>query len=262
MKAALIPPRGYYNSALQSDYHLMLAQIIDPDYVDLYDARVGDNFVIMDNGAAEGTMVRDVVLLTRAARMCVDEVVLPDVMCNAEATIARSKEFWTTVDVLDNRDVINRSQFSYMGVVQSQGSLGELIQCVEAFTEMDQVSTLGIPRHLVDKDKYARANFLSWLRGHGYNERFEVHLLGTNRLWPQEVSFVAQEHSWVRGVDSSLPYNYAIAGVELNSKFVSNGGIVRPEEYFDTVRKIDTELLQTNIDTFMRWASGTEGTQG
>ena len=253
MKAALIPPKGYYATAMQSDYHLMLAQITDREYVDTYGN--SDDYVIIDNGAAEGEMVSDSILLRRAMQVVADEIVVPDTMGHSDDTVARAHAFWESCTTAG----FSTENMKFMGVVQSQGDRAGVIQCVEAFEKMP-ITALGIPRHLVDKDKHARYMICSWLKSYGYDERFEVHLLGTNPKYPSEVCNIVEAHPWVRGIDSSLPYNYTIAGKQLSALGYPYGGIKRPGGYFDTVRRMDTTLLQSNIDTFMRWASGTEGT--
>jgi hypothetical protein len=254
MKAALIPPKGYYNSTAQSDYHLMLAQNTDPEYIGMYSSLPPDNYIIMDNGAAEGATVRDNILLHRATAMGVDEVVVPDEIGDSEGTIARAHRFFGAAQ----KDA-HWQKYKYMGVVQSQGDHGGIMECIHSFAEMP-INVLGVPRHLVTNDKYARFNILSMIKGYGFHKRFEVHLLGTNPKWSAEISVIQEVHPWVRGVDSSLPYNYSIVGERLTAKFRDNNPIARPEGYFDTIRKIDPDLLQDNIDTFMRWARGTEGT--
>jgi hypothetical protein len=219
MRAALIPPKGYYNSAAQSDYHLALAQLPDQDYIDLY------------------------------ANL--------DVMGDTAGTISRAEQFFAG---LKSKKDFNFNSVKYMGVVQSHGDNGSAMECIHAFDRLG-IHTLGIPRHLLSYDKYARYNLLNLIKGYDLHNRFEVHLLGTNPIFPVEVSVIAEAHPWVRGVDSSLPYNYSIAGKRLTASFLpTEQQVGRPEGYFDEIRKIDTDLLQDNIDTFMRWASGIEGT--
>ena len=248
MRAALIPPKGYFHTALRSDYHLALAQIRDPEYTALYANRKSSHYLILDNGAAEGEPVRDSTLVARAEQLGADEIVVPDVMGDASATVERARQF------LEIKDDLRR--YKLMGVVQSQGSLGEVIRCIQAFDEMP-ITTLGIPRHLVDKDKYFRYNVLNYLRGFNYDKRFEVHLLGTNPKWPAEICTIADIHPWVRGVDTSLPYNYAIAGKRLDGKNVPSGSeIRRPEAYFDKKQDIEFAILAENINTYLRWARG------
>jgi hypothetical protein len=254
VKAALIPPKGFYNSAVQSDYHLVLAQITDPNYIDVYGNVPPDNYIIMDNGAAEGATVRDSILLHRARVLGVDEIVVPDEIGDSEGTIARAHRFFGSM-----QKEPDWSKYKYMGVVQSKGDHGGIMECIHAFAEMP-INVLGVPRHLVDYDKYGRYNILSMIKGYGYHKRFEVHLLGTNPKWPSEISTIQEVHPWVRGVDSSLPYNFAIAGEKLSAKFRDHRTIGRPEGYFDRVPTINAELLQDNIDTFMRWARGIKGT--
>lgn len=61
-------------------------------------------------------------------------------------------------------------------------------------------------------------------------------------------------------MDSSIPYNYAIAGTSLPTWYNNAKRIQRPEGYFTQDFEIDTQLLDKNIQTFIGWANGTEGT--
>jgi hypothetical protein len=256
MKAALIPPKGFFGTVRASDYHLVLAQIKDPAYIYTYiDLVESGDYIILDNGAAEGRTVKDEYLIQRAVQYGANEIVVPDVLGEPEQTLERAHKFWEVA----HSECFSTKRAKFMGVVQSQGDLGSMIKCVEGFAEMP-ITTLGIPRHFVDKDKYARYNFLSWLRNNGYDKRFEVHLLGTNPRFPTEICTLNEVHPWVRGVDSSLPYNYTIAGLKLDGKNHPDGGINRITGYFDVQQNIDVSLLDANIATFMRWARGTEGT--
>jgi hypothetical protein len=261
MRAALIPPKGLYDTAMQSDIHLVLAQHTMTDYVVNYMYNVGDDdFVIVDNGAAEGNMVSFETLLQRAYAYGAEEIVLPDVIgdfSNTMLLVEHSLVQWKQSAVYGGLKFPQA-----MAVVQSNGASSEWQDCIRFFERFPQITTLGIPRHFVDKDKWMRHQVLSWIKGHDLDKRFQVHLLGTNPKFPAEVSVLAKDHSWVRSVDSSLPYNYAIAGQPLDA-MPRKEPIGRPDGYFTEERKYDQDqraLVIDNINTFMRWASGTEGT--
>jgi hypothetical protein len=258
MRPALIPPKGLYGTTVASDIHLCLAQIDDPDYWTHYTRRPETDYLIMDNGAAEGKMVGDEFLLDRADVMKADEVVMPDVMEDAEATIERAHDFMLTY----HKWIGGRSDmpqwFKFMGVVQSQGDMGGIMR-LDAFKTMPYVTTIGIPRHLVRHDRYFRYQILSHIRGMELDKRFEVHLLGTDPYVPYEISYIQEVHGWTRSVDTSMPYNWTIAGEPLAGGVV---GIKRPDGYFEKDHSwVDRELLRENINRYMRWARGTESTR-
>jgi len=250
MRVALISPKGLYKWAEKSDYHLALAQIEDNDYFVVYGYLSDDNYIIMDNGAAEGKTVTDHQLVTSAVRMTADEVVVPDVMCDFKGTMMRAQQFFGQSSWLD-LPVHTR----YMRVVQGT-TLDEAYRCVDEHMLHSLDAVLGIPRHwiaTVDR-RTARAQILQYIWDN-YGNEAEVHLLGTSYLWPREVYYIARNFPWVRGVDSSMPFNYTIAGEKLEDL----RPIKRPDNYFDYIHNVDEGLLEYNINTFKEWASGTEG---
>lgn len=251
MKAALIPPKGYYETASRSNYHLVLAQIEDYDYKRVYSSLSSKHFIILDNGAAEGPPVRDSVLLEKMAFYGADEIVIPDVMQDARKTLERAETFFA-------KHVLP-TEVQTMIVIQ--GDDEESVRwCLYAAMEKWPKATIGLPRHLLETldDVYARANLIELIGQMYPNTKPQVHLLGTSYLWPAEVQYIADLHDWVRGVDTSMPYCYTIENKRLDS---SSGGVERPPGYFDHPWSINTFLMDRNIRTYLEWASGTEGTR-
>lgn len=252
MRAALIPPKGYFNTARRSDIHLVLAQIQDHSYEDVNASLPKDDYIIVDNGAAEGAMVSDLTLVRQARYYRADEVVIPDVLRDASATVERCKHFM-------ERYAPRIPDANLMGVVQSTGTVAEVIQCLKAFEKFDRITTVGIPRHMMQSDIWKRQRVCDWIRQDGLQDRFQVHLLGTNPKFVDEPFYIARVNGWVRSVDSSLPYNYTIAKKALEP---TSQLIVRPEGYFTRDWQLNDELLNSNIATFIGWASGTKGPRG
>jgi hypothetical protein len=139
-----------------------------------------------------------------------------------------------------------------MAVVQGT-ELRMLKYCVHKFAE-SRVDVLGIPRHTLTttNNKSIRIEVANWVE-QTYPGRFEIHLLGTNPEWLGEVAAVRKYADHVRSVDSSLPFNYAIARKSLRD---CRDVVHRPDYYFeeDWSRRVDVRLLQDNITTFMEWA--------
>jgi hypothetical protein len=256
MKVALIPPKGYFGVARdKSKYHLMLAQIKDPDYYRLYAYLDNSHYIILDNGAAEGGSIGDDELLHAATMIGVDEIVVPDVIGDFKATIARGDEF-----ILKFKDS-SKASTNLMMVAQGQ-TQAEVKHCVDYYLVRFPDAAIGIPRHLLTTlgQPKARGEILNYIEHQFHNVVANVHLLGTNSMWPTEIEYLAKNYPWVRGIDSSMPFNYSIAGESLELTRYELAHVDRPEDYFSTAPDIDPELLESNVDTFMRWASGTEGT--
>jgi hypothetical protein len=253
VKAALIPPKGYALTAMRSDVHLVLAQLTDVGYVDVYSDLPDDHYMILDNGAAEGGSVSDEKLLDVAAKYGADEIVVPDVMKDYKATLERKEAFFKTAR-------LTGTGVKFMAVVQGQ-KLEELRQCVDDYIDDDRVDVIGIPRHLITtlSDPYARARLLTYIEGR-YGGA-QVHLLGTNPAWPSEIQLLAQECTWVRSCDSGMPYYYTIAGERLDAPEAERAHVGRQNDYFTYKHDLYSYLLNANIDTYLEWASGTEGTR-
>lgn len=255
MKVALIPPRGLENYVLQSRFHLALAIPVlmrHKVYVDTYKraARLGD-YVILDNGLAEGMPAAAETIIEVAKTMQAKEVVLPDAMRSTTQTLNLSRAF------LANNPTLLGSGARLMGVTQGE-TWQDLLRAVAGFAEMPAVGTLGIPRHLLTTtDRSAiRIDLANWIADN-FPGRFKLHLLGTNVTWLAEVYCVKKYAPHVRSVDSSLPFNYALLGRKLEP---TGQTVQRPEKYFeeDWSQRVDRALLKDNIDTFMNWAGAND----
>lgn len=253
MRTGLIPPRGLENFALRSKFHLALAipELMDRRvYGGMYTRAVtlGD-FVVLDNGLAEGRPASSEALLTYAKRIRAQEVVLPDALRNTEKTLELVTTFFKNYAPLDH---------NYMAVVQGKNIM-ELRYSIDQYCRMPYVHTLGIPRHLLEtiETKSCRIDLATWIYD-TYPNRFDIHFLGTNPVWLSEIRFASKYTPFVRSVDSSMPFSYTLAGEELAT---TTKQITRPPKYFDIdwSRRVQGELLRKNIETFMEWAdaSGT-----
>lgn len=248
MRIALIPPRGMENYALWSNFHLALALpelMKRRTYADMYKRAVSLNdYVVLDNGAAEGRSARPEDLIRYANNMNAHEIVLPDVMFESRYTILAVRAF------LENHKIAGPK----MAVVQGK-EWGEVRSCVKAFDSIKDITAIGIPRHLIGtlRQKAARIDLANWVWSN-FGERFEIHFLGTDPSWLGEVRKAQVYAPFVRSLDSSLPFNYAIANKYLQT---TNEVIRRPDGYFDLNwrPRVNTNLIRSNIKIFMEWAN-------
>jgi hypothetical protein len=260
MRLALIPPKGFEQSALKSNIHLTLAHLTDYEYwVPYFEAKQRGDYIIVDNGAAEDMMVERELLLQTAIDISADEVVLPDVFYDREGTLAAIAEFF--------KGLPNDLGFKYMGVVQGTKS-SDPYQILQAYANDPGIKTIGIPRHWIDTrdNEYARFNICEMVEQLELVDRFEVHLLGASPRWPGEVLRIGREFPWLRSIDTSLPFSYTINSMRLeNNKWAdfktASERVDRPNKYFDEVPTLNRDLLESNLNTYMEWAHGTEGTE-
>jgi hypothetical protein len=142
-----------------------------------------------------------------------------------------------------------------MGVVHGRNDL-QVMQCVQAYAETGLVHTIGIPRILISmfKDKNVRLRLAQAI--HRGWPAMSIHLLGTNSDALTEVPIAAVSAPYIRSVDTSLPFNYAIAGERLHPK--ATPGIKRPENYFRTDFGVPMHFkyMRDNVATMIAWARG------
>ena len=250
MKVGFIPPRGLDERIWLNPFAMTLAQYIKRS--DTYAKLVasgrtsGSYYVVVDNGAAEGQMVERTELDEAALAVNANELVLPDKMGDMPGTLR------LVADYMHNRQKAWAPKL--MGVVQGR-TVKELHACIEQYLRFKQIRVLGVPRLLVSKlGSASRIDLANWVQN-SYPGQFEIHFLGTSPTWVKEVSMTAKYAPHVRSVDSSMPYNYAIAGLRLDK---TTEEISRVSSYFsrDWLGMVDMDLVEHNEQVMRTWANG------
>lgn len=243
IKLALIAPYAHANVIQHTDYQLLLPQCLhNPRYEAAYrKARRNGSYLILDNGIAEGIETSPTILTEVADRYMVNEVVVPDTLGDAVETLKQAFTFmnWSS------------DAFNYMGVVQGS-TFGECFDCIYGFSSMAYITTLGIPRHLLTKlGEDARIRIVAHIRKQ-YDDRFYLHLLGTNPDSMDELTGYGRLYRMygVRGIDTSAPFNYSLAGVSLAA--AKHIAVSRPQNYFD-LHIDDSELNYANLCIIKDW---------
>ncbi len=207
MKAAIIPTLDTALTLMNyTDYQLVLAQHLKDDHTQYYMATVAaitrGDFVILDNGAAEGDQfVSGRELVEMAIALGVDEVVAPDILRKGEGSWLRTQAFlddWT--------DELRSHGIDIMAVPQ-----GETFRIwwdyLDIIMEDKRVNTIGIPKN-VDEMGMMRALVVDMMykAGTEHDPQWvnQFHLLGQSN-WLGEAKYVAKYHPWVRGIDSAYP---------------------------------------------------------
>lgn len=264
--AHILPPKVIEKALYEiGDYHLLLPALFpDKFYRDFYTAMTVDgssepHYKILDNGEAEGEQRDFDMLVTMAQRLKVDELILPDVIGNADATLERVARVGHLVYGINLR---------YMFVVQGK-TVNEMITCAErAVNQFGQglITAFGIPRHILSgtRDETARAQIAGDIH-HMYPNR-DIHLLGTSIDYPFELLKYGKTFGkiGVRGVDTSLAWNATLQEIDLSSLKGSqslnyNLKIKRQpiEDFFrasfDHADPRYVELLKKNMETMNSW---------
>jgi hypothetical protein len=244
VRLALIPPLAHLDKLDETDYQLMLPDLASRpktglEYMEAYLwAKKRGDYVILDNGAAEGKVYPIRILMDVAAAVEVDEIVVPDVMKNKNGTIAAAEKFFNQKPSLD---------FKYMFVAQGT-SFSEVAESVVAASKIQAITTIGLPRHLLDTLGHldARRIVAMWINMM-FGPRFEIHCLGANSKAKQE-ALLLSDMPFIRGMDTSMPFVYAQAGLYLkHSSQVEN----RKHGYFD--RECNPAYMDYNIVTMKDW---------
>lgn len=265
VKIALIPPISLLGQTAKTDYQLCLPHLMRyTEYRNIYSAHCADpnQFVILDNGAAENELFGAEQLLDIALVLGVDEVVIPDVMLEADATIEKAQEFHDFAIGPKGREK-DRYPFQYMFVVQGK-SLMQVLECANWAAQQSWIDTIGIPRHLLTTlgDLHCRVKIANVIQGHNYSK--QIHFLGGNPAFPQEVSllsdpiFTTQDR--IRGMDTSMPFNYAFEGALVSDR--KRDPISRPGRYFELHSiSFEPNALEANVEYFTQFHSAGVGAE-
>lgn len=240
MKAATIVPVEYLDLIRDEDYHMCLAHLIEKDaeYTKFY-AEIGraeGKYLIMDNGVIEGNPRPIEEIVRKAILVGADEIVLPDVFRDMNATLELSYEALQYVKM----DFPN---LKVMAVPQGN-SLNEWLDCAMAMIDWD-IDCIGVPKVLVHLG--GRDGRLEVLERLGNRLRgLEIHLLGCWQT-PLEVLLIDKYVKEglirpVRGVDSAIAYVYAREGESITDMDRPNSMAINFSD-----DQTDRDLLIRNI---------------
>jgi hypothetical protein len=255
MQLALLPPVEMISDVLITGYRLALAHMLlntDPYYNPYRIAYQPDPhaFRILDNGAAEGALVPDDMLIALATEWGFDEIVIPDVLLRASLNVDRAEAFL-------KYHTKATDSFGRMFVAQGH-SLDEIKLSIRYMLTKypNLITTIGLPRNLLlaQPQLDIRIQLVMWLADEFPN--YPVHCLGANDLWATEVRELGSLNVRnLRGIDTSLPY---VWGLHLQSiRTLTNRDskhYARPANYF-SVHMDSMQLVSArkNVDMYMSW---------
>lgn len=207
-----------------------------------------EQYVIMDNGAAEDETFNTEQLLMVMDEFHPDEMVIPDTLGDPYETYIQISKFMRDTQAgLDLDDV--RVAFVAQGKTVEQAF--KLVEHVMRHKDW-YFDAVHIPRLLVNEYTSATARLELADAIHKQWPELEIHLLGAAPSYPME-AFWAHDVVGIRGMDTSMPYNYAWT---LNRVDVDEN-IKRPENYFDLeYDEIQLEYVRHNINVMQGWIDG------
>jgi len=248
MKLALIPPIDMLEYTDETDTQLMLPQMITNDvyrYVYQRHCDNPDQFVILDNGIAEGTPISTGQLIVMAHEFGVDEIVIPDHMAEAKATLDEYTSFWDYA-----RESESLSGLRTMFVLQGNNKDEFYALADIATAPRFKATTIGIPRHALTTchDPLIRLKLAKYIKAR--NKKKDIHLLGASPEFPGELRNF-RHTGLVRSTDTSSPFNYAWAGEILHQ---SNAPVRRPANYFyQPFETFHLDKVEKNIKKIRQW---------
>ena len=250
MKLALIPPIELLEYTERTSVQLALPHLMKNDtYRYVYQRHCDDpnQFVILDNGVAEGEMTSTADLVNLGDLLGVDEIVIPDVLKDARGTRNEYNKFKSWIADNIGPEFWDRTRTMY--VIQGRNEDEFYEQAMLATSGRFRARTIGIPRHAIEtcnnpKIRYDLAKIIS-RKSPGRS----IHLLGASPAEPWEMASFAGAR-WVRSTDTSSPFNFAFVGERINSA----RGIRRPADYFELPHeRFDHDALSDNVRQLLKW---------
>ena len=239
MKVALISPFSLMQEMPNTGYHLVLAHLLqDPDYLAFHQTVEG--YKILDNGAAEGSLVDFDELLIRAAEINADEVIVPDAMGDFTETVTLLHRFTDYAEA--------HPEFRYTAALQGTNTK-ELILSYESTLDVGYVSNIALPRFMQHIDKHERSLWAKIIR-ENFDSDVDIHCLGATS-WTREVRELS-ENGHARGIDTSMPIVLGLAGIRLSE---SEDYVPRAMDYFHVEATDEQkEIILDNVNTYLAWA--------
>lgn len=256
MRLALIPPLSHLEDCFDTNIQLALPHMFEDNrysafYHMMCAAQPIGQHVILDNGAAENESVDLDEFIEMIQHLGPREFALPDALGNTDQTVANAFHF-----LLDYGSKIPNT--TDVGFVAQGKTVDEASAGIDAIVDShvgSYVKVIYIPRLLIKESGEEDARFQVAEYIHHRYSHLQIHLFGASPFYPTELYYAATHHPYIRSMDTSLPYNYASADVELTLDTARPIG--RPNDYFTSEYWDDQhELVKKNVETVKKWASG------
>lgn len=194
MYIAEIVPVNFLHLTENHSFHMCLAHLVlkNDRYAEFY-RRMSDEgkYVIMDNGACEGESLSDDELFEAYDRVNPAEIILPDILKDAEGTMKRSSDFYNKVC---------SSKYNIMIVPQGE-DLRSWTACAEKMANEIPHHCIGIPKWLGSirpANRVAAALYIDDLTE-------QIHLLGCSEP-PMVIQMSGILSEKIRSCDSAFAY--------------------------------------------------------
>lgn len=266
VKVATIVPTSLLSINVSDTFHMALAQNIgvpgnaaSKAYTNFFRSMVAaDDFVLMDNGAAEGEQPTAEQLVPKIKLLHPTEIILPDTIYDKDITIRKGRE---AIKVFKNEGIFQHVK--HVMAVPQGADFEQWKQCVDEMLSWG-ITTLGVskficPRYCDDYLPSDRVRYEACCYIRERDSNVQIHLLG---CWadPREIGYVAQQAPLhIRSADSAIAYVYTRAGKALDpSKTIRpQGDITFLDDVHSNTPAVDLKLLEDNK---RRWRDLCNGT--
>lgn len=275
MKAALIPPIPSLPYFGRGDFHLLLSHLMDnPEYWFHYKReRERGAYLTLDNSAHENGAGDDPEkLMFKACQIGAQELVVPDVLDDADATIEgalTAHETWFEKRPSPT-DTVRQMAFMYVPQGKNRDEwvvcLNNLIR-IHIHTSkrygLKSSFVIGVSKDYEVWDgglMYLLDEYLVPMRQKLIRSdiRMHCHMLGWGRkLW--DLAEIERKHQWIRSTDSAKPFVYALKHIFLPEHLEGSPPEYpkRPSDYFDTMMTAkQVKIAYDNVDLFKAIAEG------
>ena len=230
-----IMPKGAYALMYKNSARVMLLTHLvekDNEYVAL--AKSSTTYKILDNSLIEiGSALSLDRLMDAAAKVKADEIILPDVFKDGEATVGSVK---ASIKELKEKHYLGK--YKLMAVCHGKTE-EEFRKCFVALNEMPEIDVIGIPKVMCSFNwvKNTRASLYPIFK----DAKKEIHFLGVWNNLSEIIDLPKEVYNKVRSVDTCL---FALDIIQ-NKKFEENrnGTIHLDKEY--------PELTEEKYDKLM-----------
>lgn len=197
-------------------------------------------FRILDNGAPEGQLQDNAILIEAYNLVQPDEFILPDILEDAKKTIELANAF--TKEHGDKVPPRKRM------IVPQGESLAEWCNCLDKFAGNPyyEFATIGVPKHLEGKEG-GRVEALQHIERMEYHRCWHVHMLGCFQDPVKEVRLALSVAPWVRGIDTAAPFAYAQQELDIQCGYHIG---------YEWGKPFDEEMASYNIDKLLRACAG------
>ena len=293
MNIAVITPIPYLEETSKASFHMVLGHLLNNQtYKNFYDnLRVKNpgTFILCDNSANEGYMIKGRELINLAASINADELIAPDKYHDAKVTEDETYRFLDDFYVSDLKD-----NYSVMAVPQGK-TFDHYLHCFETFLRDPRINTIGIgyrnlvpaivdEMNILDINEWdlglsedeikkltkklepdcfnytmSRLFFLAKYVDFGAMKRYNkrIHLLGLYN--PYELRLINKclskvKMKYIRSCDSASPWQAAQANVEFDKGF---GVYTKPKAFLDFEQVIDEKqrvIFEGNLKMLRNWS--------